>query len=79
MSLWNNLIDPVFDDVGLSCFKSRTNVFFIGLATLFLLCLLLFSLPLLSFYGLVMWGWGLRTDKVLIGLSQPYIAGLFHY
>ena len=28
------------------------------------LCLLLFSLSLLSFYGMVLWGWGLRTDRV---------------
>ena len=28
-------------------------------------CLLLFSLSLLSFYGLVLWGWGLRIDRVL--------------
>ena len=27
-------------------------------------CLLLFSLSLLSFYGLVLWRWGLRTDRV---------------
>ena len=32
-------------------------------------CLLLFSLSLLSFYGLVLWGRGLRTDRVLIALS----------
>ena len=31
-------------------------------------CLLLFSLSLLSFYWLVLWGWGLRTDRVLIAL-----------
>ena len=29
-------------------------------------CLLLFSLSLLSFYALVLWGLGLRTDRVLI-------------
>ena len=40
-------------------------------------CLLLFSLSLLSFYGLVLWGWGLRTDRVLITLSRPCIADLF--
>ena len=39
--------------------------------------LLLFSLSLLSFYGLVLWGWGLRTDMVLIALSQPCIASFF--
>ena len=33
-------------------------------------CLLLFSLSLLSFCGLVLWGWGLRTDGVLIALSS---------
>ena len=32
-------------------------------------CLLLFSLSLLSFYGLVLWGWCLRTDRVWIALS----------
>ena len=41
------------------------------------LCLLLFSLYLLSFYGLVLWGWGLRTDRVLIAVSQPCTANIF--
>ena len=35
-------------------------------------CLLLFSLSLFSFYELVLWGWGLRTDGVLIALSYYY-------
>ena len=39
--------------------------------------LLLFSFSLLSFYGSVLWGWGLRTDWVLIALSQPCTANLF--
>ena len=39
--------------------------------------LLLFSLSLLLFYGLVLRGWGLQTDRVLIALSQPCIADLF--
>ena len=39
--------------------------------------LLLFSISLLSFYGLVLWGWGLRSDRLLIALSQPCIAYLF--
>ena len=34
-------------------------------------CLLLFSLSLLSFYGLVLWDWGLQTERVLTALSQP--------
>ena len=41
-------------------------------------CLLLFSLSLLSFYGLVFWGWGLQTDWVLIIVSQPCITNLFY-
>ena len=40
-------------------------------------CLLLFSLSFLPFYGLVLWGWGLRTDRVLITLFQPCIANHF--
>ena len=31
-------------------------------------CLLLFFPSLLSFYGLVLWGWGLTTNRVLIVL-----------
>ena len=41
-------------------------------------CLLLFLPFLLSFYGLVLWGWGLQTDIVLIALSQPCITNLFN-
>ena len=77
MPLWNGLDDLVIDGVRLAGFKSRANVFFTGLTALSLLCLLLFSLSLLSFYWLVLWGWGLRTDWVLIALSQPCIADLF--
>ena len=39
-------------------------------------CLVLFSLSHLSFYGFVLWGWGLHTDTVLISLPvlhfQPF-------
>ena len=35
-----------------------------------------FSFALLSVYRLVLWGWGLRTDRVYITLSQPCAAGL---
>ena len=31
----------------------------------------MFSLSQLSFYGLVLWGWGLRTNRVLIGIKLP--------
>ena len=30
VSLWNDLSDPVFDDVGLVGFKSRANAFLLG-------------------------------------------------
>ena len=32
-------------------------------------CPLLFSLPLLSFYVLVLWGWGLWTEMMLIAFT----------
>ena len=35
-----------------------------------------FSLSLLSVNRLVLWGWGLRTDRVYITLSQPCTADL---
>ena len=40
-------------------------------------CLLLFFVSLVSFYGLALCGYGLRTDRLLIALSQPYNAYLF--
>ena len=36
-----------------------------------LFCLQLFSLSLLFLHRLVVWGWGLRTDRVSISLSLP--------
>ena len=36
-----------------------------------------FPLSLLSVYRLVLWGWGLQTDRVYITLSQPCTADLF--
>ena len=30
VSLWNDLANPVFDGVGLACFKSRANVFLLA-------------------------------------------------
>ena len=36
-------------------------------------CLVLFSLSLLSFYGLVLWAWGLRTD-IAVTLYQHCTA-----
>ena len=52
VSLWNDLANPVFDSVLLAGFKSKANAFLLAqLLTHFFL--LLFSLYLLSFYGLV--------------------------
>ena len=36
-----------------------------------------FSLSLISVNRLVLWGWGLQTDRVYITLSQPCTADLF--
>ena len=78
VSLWNDLVDPVFDDVGLPGFKSKVNVFFIGLScSTPTIEFYYFSLSLLSVYRLVLWGWSLRTDRVYITLSQPCTADLF--
>ena len=70
VSLWNDLSDPVFDGVGLAGFKSRTNAFLLARSALSFLSLFLsFSF----FHGLVVWGWGLWTDRVFSlspGLAQ---------
>ena len=42
-----------------------------------LFCLQLFYLSLLFLYRLVVWGWGLCTDRVSISLSRLCIANLF--
>ena len=61
VSLWNDLSDPVCDGVGLAGFKSRANAFLLACSALsFLSPVLSFS----SFHGLVVWGWGLWTDRV---------------
>ena len=76
VSLWNDLVDPVFDGVELAVSSA-------GLMPLcwpscpLLFCLQLFSHSLLFLYRLVVWGWGLLTDRVSISLSRPCIANLF--
>ena len=78
VSFWNDLADPAFDGVGLAGFKSRANIFFIGLScSIPTIVFYYFSIFLLSVYMLVLWGWGLRTDRVYITLSQPCTADLF--
>ena len=68
--IWNDLGDPVFDCVGLAVSRAGPA----GCSLHF--CLLLFSLSLLSFYGLVLWGWGLRIDWMLVALFKPSTANL---
>ena len=67
VSLLNDLCDPVFDGVKLAGFKRRANVFLPGCSLPF--CLLLFSLALLSFSGLVLRCWGLLTDMESLSSS----------
>ena len=61
-----------------SGFKSRANAFFIGLrCSILTIIFYSFSLSLLSVNRLVLWGWGVQTDRVYITLSQPCTADLF--
>ena len=67
MSLWNDLANLVFDGVGLAGFKSRVKCFLIRLSCpIPTIVFHYFSLSLLSVYRLVLWGWGLQTDRVYI-------------
>ena len=71
MSRWNDLVDSVFNLVGLAGFTSRASVFFIGLCC---------SIPTIVFYyflfslrplnKLVLWDRGLHTDRVYITHSH---------
>ena len=65
MSLWNDLANPVFHRVGLAGFKSRTEIFIIGLSCSILQYYYYFSVSRLSVYMLVLWCWGLLTDTLL--------------
>ena len=69
VSLWNDLSDSVFDGVWLEGFKVRANAFLLAWSLYFLSPILSFS----SFNGLVVRGWGLRTDSVLT-VSRPCTA-----
>ena len=53
---------------------SREGPMFFLLAQAALSLLYNFFLSLLSVHRLVLWGWGLRSDRVYINLSQPYTA-----
>ena len=64
---------------GTGGFQEQGHCFFIGLGcSIHTIVFYSFSLSLLSFYRLVLWGWGLRPDRVYITLSQPYAADLFN-
>ena len=62
VSLWKNLGDPVFDGVGLAGFKSRANALLLAKSAFSFLSPTILSFP--SSHGLVVWGWGLRTDRL---------------
>ena len=52
--------------------RVSSQCFLIGLSfSIPTIVLCYFSISLLSVYRLVLWGWGLRTDRVYITLSQP--------
>ena len=73
-----NLLAPYsIDGVGLAGFKSRANAFFCLSCSIPTIVFYSFFPSLLSVYRLVLWGWGLRTDRVYITLSQPCTADLF--
>ena len=66
---------------GTGGFQEQSQCFFIGLScsihTIVGILFLYYFPSLLSVYRLVLWGWGLRTDRVYIALSQPCTADLF--
>ena len=69
---------PSFRWCGTGGFKEQPQCFFIGLScSLPTIVFYLFSLSLLSVYRMVLYGWGIRTDRVYITLSQPCTADLF--
>ena len=70
VSLWKDRANNVFDGVGLVGFKSRANASLFGLScSIPTIVVYSFSLSLLSVYRLVLWGWGLWSDRVYITLS----------
>ena len=77
MSFWNDLANPAFNGVD-GGFQEQGQCFFIDQSwSIPTIVFYYFSLSLLSVNRLVLWGWGLRTDRVYITLSQPCTADLF--
>ena len=71
VSLCNDLADILLDAVVLAGFENRANASLLAKSALSLLVFYCFSSSLLSVYRLVLWGWGLWTDRVYITLSIP--------
>ena len=76
VSLWNGLAGSVFDGVGMSGVNSKASAFLLSKSAHS--HFVFYCFPSSSFfYWLVLWGCGLRTDRVQIALSQPCIANPF--
>ena len=83
------LCSPLSDPLEWSCwprvwrwgtdgFQEQGQCFFIGLnCSIPTIVFYYFSFSLLPVYRLVLWGWGLRTDRVYITRCQPCTADLF--
>ena len=59
------------------CRVSRAGTMLFYWPILLYYSLLLIFHFFLSVYRLVLWGWGLRTDRVYVTLSQPCTSDLF--
>ena len=53
VSVWNDITDPVFDDVGLSSFKSWANAFLLVQAARYLLSSIVLPSPFCLLVGIV--------------------------
>ena len=78
VSMWNDIgaLYP-YSKCWTRRFQEQGQCLFIGLAARSLFCLLSLSISFLSFYELVLWGWGLRSDRVLIALSPTLSLSAF--
>ena len=72
--IWLNLCSMVWDRRVL---RARPTLFKLALAARYFFVFYCFYLFLLSFSGLVQWGWGFRTDRVSVALFRPCIPDLF--
>ena len=77
VSLENDLDDPRIRWCGTGGFQEAGCCLIIGLAARSLFVSSCFPHSILSLFGLVLWGWSLRSDWVLIAVSQPCITKSF--